>query len=497
VDIPSHQIPFATPIPARPHAISCSFPSMSDVVRYEKREAAVQKQIKIAYPRFVSHHRVLQWESFLQEKYQLADSVIYCVCSTHAAKDLQRYVGFRHVKVVPEEAYAVVAVEKQDDIEFKARKFLQHTGCRISSRQAEDLLIENGLMEGSMISPDPHAYETLQDVVTEKTGARTNGDVFLTNSGMNAIYAAFRAIQEVQAKQERTLWIQLGWIYVDTYEILNKFAGSDDHKIFIPDPTNLEELESVLKNRGDQVAGIISELPTNPLVQTPDLERLFELSKAHGVALIVDPTVSSVLNVDVLPFCDVLVTSLTKYLSHEGDVMMGAVALQSASAFYTDIKAGIAAHAEPPYSRDIVRVVEQLDNMENVASTVNANTIKLAAFFEAHPGVKKVHWAYEAGNASCYCKIEKEPDSPGGMITIDLVKPIAEFYDKCRISKGPSFGMELTIMSPFMYMAHYDIVSSDTGPDELRAYGINPDLIRISVGTEPIEQIIAAFDEAL
>mgnify|MGYP003314219678 CR=1 FL=1 len=83
------------------------------------------------------------------------------------------------------------------------------------------------------------------------------------------------------------------------------------------------------------------------------------------------------------------------------------------------------------------------------------------------------------------------------MITIDLVKPVAKFYDNCRIPKGPSFGMDRSLMSPFMYMAHYDIISSPTGRDELLEYGLNPDLIRISVGTEPIDQIIAAFDEAL
>ncbi|MCB1124213.1 MAG: PLP-dependent transferase, partial [Verrucomicrobiae bacterium] len=258
-----------------------------------------------------------------------------------------------------------------------------------------------------------------------------------------------------------------------------------------------DQLERILADRGERVAGIISELPTNPLVQTPDIEQLYELAQKHEVALIADPTVSSVLNVDVLPYCDVLVTSLTKYVSHEGDVLMGAIALGSHSQFFEELKPLIAAYAEPPFHGDVSRVVEQLDRMEEVARTVNANTIALAEFFENHPGVKKTFWAYGGDNRERYEKIEKEPGCPGSMITIDLVKPVEEFYDTCRISKGPSFGMDRTLMSPFMYMAHYDIVSREDGKDELRAYGLNPDLIRISVGTEPIEQIIAAFDEAL
>ena len=471
---------------------------MSDVIRYEERDPGVHKKLRIAYPRFVAHHWILQWEQFLQTKLGLDDSVVYCVCSTQAAKQLQQYVGSRLVKVIADEDYSIVAVENNEDIEFKARKFLTHTGCRISSRQAEDLLIKQGLLSG----PEPgeprlDAYESLQNFLTEKAGARTHEDIFLSNSGMNAIYATFRAIQKVQSKKNRTLWVQLGWIYVDTYEILNKFAGDDDQKIFIPDPTNLDQLASVLEERGGQVAGIIAELPTNPLVQTPDLDRLSALSKQHGVALVVDPTVSSIVNVDVLPYSDVLVTSLTKYISHEGDVMMGVVALQSDSPFYEDLKELVSEYVEPPYHRDVFRVAQQLGNIEAITCIGNANTIKVAEFLQGHPGVQKVYWAYGDGNAERYYKIEKNRHSPGSMITIDLVNPVDEFYDRCRIRKGPSFGMDISLMSPYMYMAHYDIISKETGRDELLAYGINPDLIRISVGTEPIDQIIQAFDEAL
>ncbi len=498
MNIPTHQIPFATPIPEKPHAISVSFPTVDDIIRYEERDPESHARLRVAYPRFVAHHRVLEWEAHLRSRFGVQEKHVRCICSTQAAKDLQRYVGFRYVKVIAEEAYAVVVVEKEENAELKTRKFLQHTGVRISSRQAEDLLAEVGKLDSHRTSkPDFKAFERVQDSLTEKVGARTNEDVYLANSGMSAVYAAFRAIQEIQTKEDRSYWIQLGWMYVDTYEILNKFAGDDEKKIFVQDPTNLDALEAILNERGNEVAGIISEMPTNPLVQTPDVERLLALSRKHGVALVVDPTVSSIVNVDVLPFTDVLVTSLTKYVSHEGDVMMGALALQSNSPFYDRLKAIVARHIEPPYHADVQRLAEQLPRVEAVAALVNANTVKLAKYFESHPYVRNTFWAYGSGNAERYRKIEKDVHSPGSMITVDLVKPLAEFYDQCRIRKGPSFGMDLTLMSPFMYMAHYDLVSEESGRKDLRDYGINPDLVRISVGTEPVEEIIAAFEEAL
>jgi len=50
---------------------------------------------------------------------------------------------------------------------------------------------------------------------------------------------------------------------------------------------------------------------------------------------------------------------------------------------------------------------------------------------------------------------------------------------------------------PFMYLAHYELVTTDEGRNFLRSIGIDPDLIRISVGTEPITDIIEVFEEAL
>ena len=62
---------------------------------------------------------------------------------------------------------------------------------------------------------------------------------------------------------------------------------------------------------------------------------------------------------------------------------------------------------------------------------------------------------------------------------------------------GPSFGTNFTPVCPFMYLAHYVLVTTDEGRNFLRAIGIDPDLIRISVGTEPISAIIEVFEEAL
>ncbi len=66
-----------------------------------------------------------------------------------------------------------------------------------------------------------------------------------------------------------------------------------------------------------------------------------------------------------------------------------------------------------------------------------------------------------------------------------------------RLPKGPSFGQQTTLLSPYIYLAHYDLVTSEAGRAELAAHGLSPDLLRLSVGIEPAEDIIATLGEAL
>lgn len=78
-------------------------------------------------------------------------------------------------------------------------------------------------------------------------------------------------------------------------------------------------------------------------------------------------------------------------------------------------------------------------------------------------------------------------------MTFDLAGDLAEFYDRARVVKGPSFGTGYTMMCPFLYLAHYDLVSTPQGRAHLQARGLNPELIRLSVGAEPVDEIIDAL----
>jgi cystathionine gamma-synthase len=128
---------------------------------------------------------------------------------------------------------------------------------------------------------------------------------------------------------------------------------------------------------------------------------------------------------------------------------------------------------------------------------MNASTLKVAAFLEGHPAVQQVWWALQPSTRANYLKIARTPQSVGGIISFTLKGPLEKFYDRVRLPKGPSFGMQTTLISPFLYLAHYDLVTSAAGRAELAAHGLAPDLLRLSVGTEPVDDIIATLAEAL
>ena len=128
---------------------------------------------------------------------------------------------------------------------------------------------------------------------------------------------------------------------------------------------------------------------------------------------------------------------------------------------------------------------------------IHANTARVVAFLESHPQVRDVHWALRAESRANYLKIARAPDATGGMITFTLRMPLATFYDRLRLPKGPSFGMKTTLICPFMYLAHYDLVSTPAGLAELSASRLDADLLRLCCGVEPVEDIIGALAEAL
>jgi len=177
--------------------------------------------------------------------------------------------------------------------------------------------------------------------------------------------------------------------------------------------------------------------------------------------------------------------------------MAGAVVINPDAADAEALRAAVARHVKPIYARDLARLAAEIGEYASVIARVNATTPRVVAFLEAHPAVRDVFWSLRAGTRAGYLALARTPESVGGVISFTLRVPLERFYDRVRIPKGPSFGMSNSLLCPYLYLAHYDLLGTAAGRAELAAHGLDPELVRLSIGLEPPEAIIAALDEAL
>lgn len=496
--MPFTPIPLGQPIPPGAHSVSCSLPTMRDVIGYEEKDPAVTRHLTSGYPRFVQHPFLREAGQVLLDAAGRRDFQVWPTTSARAAEALREWLAPSPAEVVSLDNFHGVAFPANADTHGRAKLWLQHCGRLASSRAAEDFLVRQGRRPAAwpetLFSGDAEAE--VRRYLRRVFAPAADRDLFLANCGMNAVWAAFHAVSVRQAARGRRLWIQLGWLYLDTIALLQKFNPGVAPLVF-GDVFALDQLRALFASRGDEIAGIITEVPTNPLIQTPDLVAVHQLCRDHGALLIVDPSIASPVNLDVLPHADIVVNSLTKYTASEGDVLAGAVAINPSTLDAEALRAAVAAELEPVHPRDLSRLAAQIGDTEAIVARGNAAAAAVVDFLRGHPKVATLHWSLEPRSREHYQRLARSPASTGSMISFTVHGPLARFYDRLALPKGPSFGMRNSLICPFIYLAHYDLVTSDDGRAVLAAHGLSPDLLRLSVGCEPADEIIAALREAL
>ncbi len=496
-------LPLGQSIPASPHAVSCSLPTMRAVRGYEEKDPEIVRQLTNGYPRFVVHPFAKKLVAhFTAATPALFGRTLWLTSSAAMARGLCAHLGAaRRPELFTTHGLVGVSHPESPETYALTKVYLQNIGGFLSSREAEDHLVALKLL------PAPHPEDVFKGDASAEIRRQlrpvlpgtADADLILANCGMSAMHAAFRTVAALQAPLGRTVWLQLGWLYLDTIAILQKFTPKPADYVYIRDVADLDGLTRIFTAHGARIAGVVAEVPTNPLIQTPDLAAIATLCRTHGARLLVDPSMSSVFSLNVLPHADLVVSSLTKYTASEGDLTAGLVVVNPAGPDAAALRSGISAGVEPLYARDAARLACQIGHTPAVLAQINAATPKVVAFLEKHPAVKDVFWALQAGSKANYLKLARTPDSTGGMITFTLRQPgaLEKFYDRLRLPKGPSFGMKTTLICPFMYLAHYDLVTTPAGLAELAASKLDPDLLRLCVGIEPVEDIIATLGEAL
>ena len=510
----TRSIPLGETLPPSPHSVFCSLPRLRDIIAYENKEEEVCKKMQGGYPRFINPSFTRLLETKLRKERGLKNRNLRLLSSKAMAERLLHYLPpGSEAEIGSEDSLHWLSFKDEEDLNLRVREFLQHTGSMVFSREAEDQLILRGELkqryseEGSGLEKEEDVWEGVKKFLCEEAEAQSTKNIFLSRSGMNAFFSSWEALSKIQKKKGRRIWVQLGWLYVDTMEVLKKFTDREEEHIYVADVQDLGALRSVLEAHSGEIAGVLTEVPTNPLLSTTNIKRLSKLCKEAGAALLLDPSLAGIANVRLLSHCDLLVTSLTKYHGWSGDLIMGLAIPNPESEFYEELVPLLENSIDPPYKRDVERLLYLLEEYPDVIQKINQNTMEFAEFLSKNPHVHNLGWAYHEESNENYTSIAKGETKPGAVLSFHLRERKEEalrdftsfesFYDRISIPKGPSFGTAFHLLCPFVYLAHYDLTKTKKGCAYLKENGLAPELLRISVGVGKLEELCAAFERAL
>lgn len=475
------------------HAVSVSMPTLQEVIDYEENTNGIHEKIKSAYPRFVMHPYLKKMAEFLRQKYDISYKYEIVVVSSKKAVSIISDKYFIHNPVKIDEPFGVILVIKGTSQLDKVLTFIQHVGCNLSSRYAQDYLFDKGILK-SIQKEELEAQSNSEEILLSTLALayrQPKENICLAPSGMNAVYTILEGLKVIQSRNNRNILVQLGWLYLDTMNIVKNHY--DKTKLFY-DINALDSLEEYLQIEGNKVSAIITEVPTNPLLITVDVQRLKQLCVKYNIPLVIDSTFATPYNLDLKPYADIYIESLTKYACGNADVLMGAVVLNENSKL-SCCSAEFFKNADKPYIKDIQRLALEIQNYESRMKKINENTTKLVEYLKTKSFIGEIFYTLSDKNANNYSKLMRSNDAVGGVISLTFSKPFAKVYDTLNFAKGPSLGTEFTLLMPYVYLAHYDLITSAQGRKTLEENNIPIDLMRVSVGIEDINEIMKEFDK--
>lgn len=315
-------------------------------------------------------------------------------------------------------------------------------------------------------------------------------DIYLTPCGMNAIFTAHQTLLKAR---EPLKSINFGFPYVDTLKILQKFGPG---AVFYghASSADLDDLEAQLKG-GARFLSLFCEFPGNPLLACPDLVRIRKLADEYDFAVVIDETIGTFVNVNVLPYADVVVSSLTKIFSGDCNVMGGGLVLNPGSRYYGALKHALDDTFEEKnyWAEDVMFMERNSRDFKSRIDRANANAEAICEVLMAHPNVRNVYYPRFNDSRPNYEACRTPHGGYGGLLscTLQNKEQAIAFYDALDTAKGPSLGTNFTLTSPYVLLAHYQEL------EWAASYGVDPSLVRVSVGLEDMELLKSVFARAL
>lgn len=280
--------------------------------------------------------------------------------------------------------------------------------------------------------------------------------VFLCPSGMQAIHAALRLSRRARMEKGKKPGsaVVYGFPYLDTLKMCGRRELSDGVEFFgFGDVRDLNALKFLLSSRkalseddDSGVACLITEFPSNPLLNIPDITELRRLADEHDFVLVVDDTIGNFANVDLLKggFADVVCTSLTKIYNGRGDAIAGSLIVGSEGRRFEELTSLMNVIHDGNngalYVQDANAVARNSVDFLERSAKINETTEKLADWLKGREEVKKIYYP-KFTQPELYSKFlvrgQGAAGGYGGLFSIILGRDVCErtFYDELNVSK--------------------------------------------------------------
>lgn len=324
-------------------------------------------------------------------------------------------------------------------------------------------------------------------LVEEKVAAlEGTEDCVAFSSGMAAVTSSILAL--VKSGSHVVLFSDC---YRRTRQFVSAFLDRFGVQSTLVPPGDLEALRAALR---PETRLIVSEAPTNPYQNVIDLDALAAVARAARVKTLIDSTFATPVNLRPADHgIDLVAHSATKYLAGHNDVLGGVVAGPSSLvSLVRDLRHVFGAVLDPHAAYLIQR------GMKTLALRVrqqNESALAIAAFLEGHPRVTRVYYPGLASHPH-HAIAARMMRGFGGVVSFELdgdLDGTSAFIDRCRIPRiAPSLGGVESLIEQPALMSFYELTT-----EQRLAVGIKDNLVRMAVGIEDRDELIADLEQAL
>jgi cystathionine gamma-lyase len=258
------------------------------------------------------------------------------------------------------------------------------------------------------------------------------------------------------------------------------------------DPADLDALRAALR---PNTAFIWIETPSNPLLRLADLEAIAKIGRERGILTVVDNTFASpAVQLPLEHGIDIVVHSVTKYIGGHSDIVGGAIVVRDTElaqklGFLQNATGGI---LDPFSSFLALRGIKTLPlRMQRHAD----NALAVAHWLEAHPKIERVIYPGLESHPQ-HALAHRQMASGGGMVAAYLKADDTQTVEVLKrfrlIALAESLGAVESLVGQPWTMSHGSLPEQDR-----LARGIRPNLIRLSIGIEDVEDLTDDLEQAL